>query len=350
MNAKYSMMSVPDTRSPVLSLVGRIGWAARFLEVIFDDPPYLVLQAIPVFPGCSDQLDKRGIVWDVFALMDSVIRPGAHQVLTCDCGYAPDADLHEAVLVSHPDEDTVVWELDIAGLRPALDAAFHNDTCGFVRLVFARDEYEADIRALLRELQRYGSTPMATRDLAADVFGVEELRALYPGLDWICADTLEPDTKGLALERLLELDAEAPWTREAIWPPGTLVEFGFFKLGDGHELIRLNGQLSCLTWPGWYFTRWEVLAAFKAWLFYVQRAFVLGRIDSFAEVVGKNEFVLLSEAGRLACHASGRRLAAIMQVSLDEGKTAPGVIVRYCECDLHAATSTLQGSNGNNDA
>lgn len=342
--------ALPDASSPVLTLAGRIGWTVRFTEVIFDDPPCLVLQAIPVFPGCSDYLAKRGIVWDVFALIDSAKQPGAYQVLTCECGYAPDADLYEAVLVGHPDEDTIVWELDIVGLRPALEAGFEDNPGGFVRLIFVRDEYEADIRALLRELQRCGGPPIATLDLTADVAGVEHLHAAYPNLDWIRVDTLEPDTKGMALERLLELDADASWIRKAIWPNRTLVEFGFFARAGGHELIRVNGELSGAIWPGWYFTRWQVLAAFKAWLSHVQRAFWLGRVACLPKSIGKNEFVLLTEAGRISCHAAGRQLAAIMQISLNEGKTAPGVIVRYCECPLNAASTTLHSNNENNDA
>ncbi len=51
---------------------------------------------------------ERSIVWDIFALIDSINRPGAYQVLTADCGYAPDVYIEERALVSHPDNNTMV--------------------------------------------------------------------------------------------------------------------------------------------------------------------------------------------------------------------------------------------------
>jgi hypothetical protein len=327
-----------DAAQAVVTLPARLGWRIRLSEIIFGDPPYLVMQSIPVFPGCHEKLAERDIVWDVFALMNSVRRPGAHQVLTCECGYAPDANLQEAIMVSHPDADTVVWELDIPGLRPALDEAFDQDQAGFVRLIFARGDYESDIRAMLRELQLCASTPRETRTLPSDVHNLEHLHTAYPNLDLIRVDDLEPDSKGLALERLLESNAEAVWEREPMWPAQSLLEFGFFSLGDGHELIRVNGALAGRIWPEWHFTRWEVWAAFGAWLAYTQRAFALGSSALLSDGIGINEFVLLQEQNRLPCHEAGRRLAAVMQASLQEGATAPGVTVRYCECPLHVVT------------
>ncbi|SDZ08311.1 hypothetical protein SAMN05421755_11049 [Nitrosomonas sp. Nm33] len=331
---------------PVLTLPGRIDWTIRFSEIIFDKPPYLVLQAIPDFPVGNDHLAERGIVWDVFSLIDSIKRPGAYQVLTCDCGYAPDAGLEEPVLVSHPDASTVVWELDIFGLRPALDDALAVTGAGFVQLVFARDQYEADIRALLRALLRAAQAPVATKTLDSQVYGLEYLLANYPTYDSLCIEMLEPDTQGLALERLLELDASELWQRTPMWPAGTLIEFGFFSHGDEHELIRVNGKLSGQLWPEWYFTRWEVLAAFKNWLSHTQRAFALKSVTSLSTEIGRNEFVLLRESDRQRCHEAGKLFAATVQASLQEGETAPGVTVRYCESPLYAAEagSFLAGS------
>lgn len=36
-----------ETR-PALTLPSRIGWQIHYSEIIFDDPPYLLLQAVPV--------------------------------------------------------------------------------------------------------------------------------------------------------------------------------------------------------------------------------------------------------------------------------------------------------------
>ena len=63
------------------------------------------------------------------------------------------------------------------------------------------------------------------------------------------------------------------------------------------------------------------------------------RSGRLPETVRENEFVLLSDADRACCHEAGRRLAAVMQASLDEGKTAPGVTARYRECLVRAVES-----------
>jgi len=91
-----------DWHPPALELPGSIGWRLRYTKIIFADPPYLVLQATPVFPRCHERLADQGVVWDPLALAESIVRPGAHYLLTCDCGYAPDAGIEQAVLVSHP--------------------------------------------------------------------------------------------------------------------------------------------------------------------------------------------------------------------------------------------------------
>ena len=66
----------PDAVKPVIVLAARIGWRIRFSEILFEDPPCQVLQAMPVFPGCSDKLTERGIVWDAFALVEAPKRAG----------------------------------------------------------------------------------------------------------------------------------------------------------------------------------------------------------------------------------------------------------------------------------
>lgn len=211
------MIRFPDGETrPALTLPSRIGWQIHYSEIIFDDPPCLVLQAVPKFAGGGNDLAERGIVWDVFALIESIKQPGAHQVLTADCGYASDVYIEERVLISHPDHNTVVWELNIAGLRPALDKTLIGDHEGFVRLVFVREQYEADIRALVRALQQAGRDPVPVTALDSRTHGLQRLLADYPACDSLPVDELEPDIKGMALERLLELDANEPWPRTTL--------------------------------------------------------------------------------------------------------------------------------------
>jgi len=62
---------------PALELLGSIGWRSRYTKIIFADPPYLVLQASPVFPGSQGRLADRDLVWDPLALSALIVRPRA---------------------------------------------------------------------------------------------------------------------------------------------------------------------------------------------------------------------------------------------------------------------------------
>jgi hypothetical protein len=150
------------------------------------------------------------------------------------------------------------------------------------------------------------------------------------------AGDLEPDCIGGAFEQLLELDATEPWPRTPLWPSDSLVEFGFFVRGNGHELIRVNGVMSPGLWAGRFFTRWRAWSAFNTWLSYTQRAFGLGSGTEVPPGVGPNEFVLLDEDNRVRLHDAGRHLAAQFLACLEEGNTAPGVKVVYLECPIAA--------------
>lgn len=292
---------IEPARRPTLEMVGWLAWRAKYSEIIFAEPPYLVLQMTPMFPGCHTALAERGVVWDVLSLIESIKRPGAHQLLTGDCGYAPDVYIEESVLVSHPDEHTVVWELDSKGLRPALDDAL-SDENGFFRWTFAREDYEHDIRALLREVQTLIRKPVAVDELT-HIYGFDHLHRHYPDLKTLRVEDFEPNTRGMAEERLLEIDPDAAWPREPVWPPGTLLEFGLFQDAHGHHMMMIDGKVQKACWPGHYFTRWEALDAFKAWI---------------------------ATTGEVA----GQRLALVLQQGYEEGRTAPEVTVRYRECPL----------------
>ncbi|MFZ4857155.1 MAG: hypothetical protein ACOYL3_12240 [Desulfuromonadaceae bacterium] len=306
---------------------------------------------MPCFRG---ELCNQEIVWDSFRLLDSVKRPGAFYLLTCKCGCADDAGINEGVLVSHPDSHTVIWELDIAGYREVIDDSLTDVVSGFIRLVFHREEYEADVRAIMKELQRLGTTSFAAYP-ETEEFGVKELHRLhdfnFPERTTITVEELEPQVDGRDLDQLLGLDLTAAWESEPLWPTGTLVEFGFFPQHDGHELMRFNGQCSATCWPGWYFTRWQELEAFNNWLSFVQRACWIFQGKQIPCAIKTNEFVLLRETDRVLFHEAGRRLAEIMQSCCNEGNTAPAVTVLYTETDVRCAEKvTSQVHEGTHEA
>ena len=300
---------------PLAELPARLGWTlAR--KIIHSDPPGLCIRFIPDFPGSNVAIAETGIVWDVLVLYDSARRPGGHFLLNSDCGYAQDSGIQERVFVSHPNAETIVWEIDVRDLRPSLAPHWQDgDNC--LRLVFGREQYEADVRSMLRQARAAGSPDLP----------VEEL---------------EPDVQGLAFEKMCALDCDGQWPREPILPPGTTVEFGFF----GSGLLTIDGNHEW-RWPTWLFPRWAVYARFKQWIRFAHRGYalryalgkegVVADLSRFSGEAERSNFVLLHESGRLACHRAGKELALVLKASFAEGETAPGVEVRYRPCDIPAA-------------
>ena len=324
---------------PFFEMPARLGWRKRYREIIFyPGAPSLSFSLAPAFPGCGDKLDERGIVWDLWRLMESVRRPGAYSILNCECGYPPDADLETHVIVSHPDHGTVVWELDCRGLSPALDDAFvHLDS--FLRLVFEREAYEAEVRAMLREVQQTARTPVPVVDLS-EAHGFGGMEKKYPGCRFVADYIFEPTVHGNCdAEEFCALDAEAGWLREPLFVPGTLLEIGFF----GDELLRIDGCVHH-DWIGHWFTRWEALVAFNQWMSCVSRRFALPSKGVKLNMSGDaNEFVLLPGQDAENCHRSGESFVEVLRRCLGEGKTAPGVEVRYVRCEAPTAGTGFNG-------
>lgn len=210
-------MILESTRppEPAATFAARVGWRVRF-EVIFDTPPYLVMQAKPVFPGANSKPADPEIVWAVFALVEAAQQPGAYWLITCSCGYAFDAEIEQPVRVSHSDPETIIWEIDIPGLRPILAEQFAGVVEGFIRLVFARAEYEADVRNRPRELQACVRAPIAVAALADDVVHVTHLRREQPVLDRMPVEVFEPDGDGTEIEALRAFDIDAPWPHAVV--------------------------------------------------------------------------------------------------------------------------------------
>ncbi|WPL18963.1 hypothetical protein Thiowin_04063 [Thiorhodovibrio winogradskyi] len=323
--------------TPLLDLPARLGWQARYAWICFADPPYVILQATLIFPLCHPELFARDIVCDSFSLLDSLERPGAHWILTSTCGIADDAGLEAPIFVSHPYRQQIVWEVDLKGLAPALDDSL-NDKDGFIRLTFERCQYEAELRALVCELRERAINPVPIEAMS-ETYGVEALQREYSHLAPFQVDELEPSIGGMALERLLDLDLDNLPDPSPLWSAGTLIEFGFFEVDDGHDLIRVNGAVPRpLSWPPRYFTRWEAWRAFHRWVDFIQRGFWLGHHGCVVPPRSEqNRFFLLQESHRALCHAAGRHLAEVVQRDYQEGETAPGVMVRYAECPLDVA-------------
>ena len=231
-----------DNTVPLAECPARLGWTLAD-ETTYADPPGLTVRLVPSFPECHPAINEAGIVFDLLDLFRSARRPGGCFLLNCTCGYPPDAGIEEMVLVSHPDADTVIWELEVGGLGPALAEGWSSQT-GFLRLVFRREEYEADLRAMVRDVRSAGSTALPVEEL--DPGGCE------------------------AYERAMALHDEELCLREPLLPAGTVLEFGLF----GPNLLVIDGKPD-LGWPVRLFTRGSALAAFKRWIGYACRGFAL---------------------------------------------------------------------------
>lgn len=312
--------------APLHVLRGRLSGRVRISEVDFAEPVSLVMQAVPEFPGCAADLPAADIVWDLDALLASVIRPGAHHLLNCTCGVPDDAHLEDAVYVCHPDRDTVVWEMDVPRLRPALDPILASEPAGFVRWVFDRSNYEDSLRRLIHDLQDHARSGQLLSQLADDVWDIESLRRGFANDHRFPITSLQPRFLDLRLEELLALDADSVWTPKPLCPAGTRIEVGIFPEGERDEFMRINGR--DLGWMGRFFTRYEVDQRFRDWVAHLEFAY-----EHKARLPGVSPYrrVLRREADRVPCHAAGRAFAEALAASLREGHTAPGVEVRYVE-------------------
>lgn len=264
-------------------------------------PDRLILRFAPAAPGLFAPAG-RDLVLDPLALVESLRRPGGYFLLTCSCGIADDLDIKTPVFVSHPDTETVLWELDVPGLAPALDERWRGWE-GFLRLVFRRDAYRESILGMLQAARSADGTELPV-------------------------EALEPDHHGDAWERCMALDAASlSQIPEPVLPAGSQLEVAM----SGANIFFLDGR-PLAGWPTRLFTRWAVNAAFETWMSFVMRGFALAYGEpAFRPVTGvrRNDFFLLRADRRADFDQAGEVLAARLGASFAEGRTAPGVTVRF---------------------
>jgi hypothetical protein len=261
----------------------RLGFRLAF-QTIYADPPWQIVRLIPEFPEVrADIEEKTDVVWDLPQLCDSIRKPGGYHVLNCSCGLSDHAGLNQLAFVSHPDDETVVWEIDIHDHRPALHERWGNGS-GFLRLIFRRTEYEADIRVMLDAVLSSGDPTLPP---------VEEYA---------------PDNKqGEAYEWLQSWATANDWSRQPILPKGTTLEFlpDTNRLRDGKPLRE---YVPCLL------TRWAAMQAYQRWTHPFWRN-------------------APTPPDPISADANGQTFAIALQACYAEGRTAPGVTVSYCPAD-----------------
>lgn len=170
-----------------------------------------------LFPGCETRLELRSDVLDLEVLWNSVERPGHYRILNCTCGYADDAEVGGGVRVSHPDAQTIVWEIDVSGLQGALTRSPPwSETDGLLRLVFERADYEAAVRAIVKAAQARVAAPVPWDAIGhARHFDVAQARHEFPHVSVVPILYWNPEFDGDDLERLQAMDADAPFQRDS---------------------------------------------------------------------------------------------------------------------------------------
>lgn len=298
-----SMTMNASATEPLLTLPARLGWKLGRSFIYGNsgtNPP--TEQELKFIPALECGLELAGvygdIVLDLKTLFESARKPGGYFLLTCECGIADDADIYELIFVQHLSPDTIVWELDIQGLKAALvKETWLTHQEGYVRLIFDRSQYVADLRRMVVEVQK------ANKEL--------ELYEVAGSGDY-----------GF-VEELLAFDFDAPIIAEAIFPPGSHLEFRL----EEDEYCWLNGK-KLKGWPLHYYPRWEINRAFKKWTNFFQRGYA----------GNPNLFYLPDENDRAACDAAGNELVERLQRSIDESGNSSQVTVSYSSCLLPVIT------------
>ena len=216
-------------------------WVVACDEAPFDGEHFMRVgirpTALPVI--C---LDDDALRFDPFELLRSARDSGCFGTLNCSCGYAEDVGLGSDIMVSHPDPQHIVWELERAPSRNIIEPEFQGDE-GFVRLVFERCNYETEVRRMFETLQAWLNNPPRVSDLFDyDVEGsVPWLQSDPPFIpDWF-----EPETLEMQPEKILAADATDLSSCAPEIPADAIFEFGFIPEQDGYsrQYFRLSFDL-----------------------------------------------------------------------------------------------------------
>lgn len=279
---------------PLLTLPARLGW---ILDRSFiwgnggDKPPTeQVLKFMPAL-DCGLQLggEHGDIVLDLLPLLESACKPGRYFLLTCECGIADDADIYEQIFVQHPAPDKIVWEVDVQGLRAALvKETWLTQQDGYVRLVFDRAQYEADLRRMVAVAQEENARLELYEIAGRGDYGF--------------------------VEKMLAFDFSAPFVAEPALPTGSHLEFRL----EENEYCWLDSK-KLGGWPPHYFPCWNANRAFKQWVQHFNRGYA-GH---------PNHFYFRSEAEREVCDADGREMVEVLRCCLEAASYLWGGTVSY---------------------
>lgn len=143
----------------LFSVYARLGWELECRPLRGTDSDQPVDQDIFFRPKLTSVLrmedEYRQVVLDLKVLIESVRKPGAYFLLNCECGIADDAGIRDEIIVHYPNAHFIVWEFDVQAYRVLLqqDSRVAKKS-GRVRLIFIREQYEADVRCMMEEAKQ----------------------------------------------------------------------------------------------------------------------------------------------------------------------------------------------------
>lgn len=173
------------------------------------DDPDVDFCLLPDFPySCQKKILKNEVVWDPLALHQSLLKPGYYYPFTCCCGVPDCAGINAPIKVSHPDDSSLLWDIDIeenaSMLADNLPAGIR-----YIRLHFARREYELILQKMLQAILHAFTQTIPFEQLSHCV-GAESLTGIFPDRTSLPAGTFEPyDEDGRDL--IADLLSSYPW-------------------------------------------------------------------------------------------------------------------------------------------
>lgn len=147
------------TSAPLHTFYARLGWRLECRPLRGTDSDQPIDQDVFFRPELTCELkiedEHRQVVLDLKELLESVSKPGAYFLLNCECGLADDAGIMDRIVVHYPSAYFIVWELDVQAYRLLLqrDGRFAQRN-GHVRLIFTREQYEADLQRMVDEAKQ----------------------------------------------------------------------------------------------------------------------------------------------------------------------------------------------------
>lgn len=131
--------------------------------VVYMDPPEAGLLIHPRISGMRLQHLDDELCIDLKALLHSVDNEGEDYLLSCSCGWAPDAEINAPIAFTHPDEQVICWHFETSMHETLFEDDLPDDSR--VTLRFERRAYIDTVQRMQREVAAWLAEPAAVEAL-----------------------------------------------------------------------------------------------------------------------------------------------------------------------------------------